>query len=156
MYFSLHTVDTPAAIIDLDRMQHNIDRLQQRMEMLGVRFLPHVKPSKCTPVVRAQLAAGALKEAEQFLAEGVTDIFYAVGMAPHRLPQALALCRRGCNLKILTDGMASAQAIADFGRANREAFDVWIEIATDGHRSGIQPEDSALLEVGRAERFHGW
>ncbi|EHP43473.1 alanine racemase domain-containing protein [Cupriavidus basilensis OR16] len=138
------------------RMQHNIDRMQQRMEMLGVRFRPHVKTSKCTAVVRAQLAAGAhgitvstLKEAEQFLAAGVTDIFYAVGMAPHRLPQALALRRRGCNLKILTDGVASAQAIADFGRANCEAFDVWIEIDTDGHRSGIQPEDSALLEVGR-------
>ncbi len=157
MYFSLHTVDTPAAIIDLERMQHNIDRMQQRMDMLGVRFRPHVKTSKCTPVVCAQLAAGAhgitvstLKEAEHFLAAGVTDIFYAVGMAPHRLPQALALRRRGCNLKILTDGLVSAQAIAEFGKANGEAFDVWIEIDTDGHRSGIQPEDPVLMEVGHA------
>src|SRR5690606_39804585 len=29
-------------------------------------------------------------------------------------------------------------------------FEVWIEIDTDGHRSGIKPEDAALLEVGTA------
>ncbi|MEM5430425.1 DSD1 family PLP-dependent enzyme [Cupriavidus oxalaticus] len=157
MHTTLDTLDTPAAVIDVARMQHNIDRMQQRMNALGVRFRPHVKTSKCTPVVRAQLAAGAngitvstLKEAEYFFAEGVTDILYAVGMAAHRLPQALALRRRGCDLKLLTDSVASAEAIAEFGRANGEVFEVLIEIDTDGHRSGIWPEDPALLDVGRA------
>ncbi len=154
---SLYSLDTPAAVIDLARMQRNIDRMQQHLTALGVRFRPHVKTSKCTPIVRAQLAAGAqgitvstLKEAEYFFAEGMTDIVYAVGMAAHRLPQALALRRRGCDLKILTDSVASAQAIAAFGHANGEAFDVLIEVDTDGHRSGIRPGDAALLNVGRA------
>ncbi|MGY2488568.1 DSD1 family PLP-dependent enzyme [Cupriavidus sp. CP313] len=157
MSTSLDSLDTPAAVIDLARMQRNIDRMQQRMNALGVRFRPHVKTSKCTPVVRAQLAAGAqgitvstLKEAEYFFAEGITDIVYAVGIAAHRLPQALALRRRGCDLKVLTDSVASAQAIAAYGHANGEAFDVLIEIDTDGHRSGIRPGDPALLDVGRA------
>lgn len=154
---SLDSLDTPAAVIDLARMQRNIDRMQQRMNALGVRFRPHVKTSKCTPVVHAQLAAGAqgitvstLKEAEHFFADGIIDIVYAVGMAAHRLPQALALRRRGCDLKVLTDSVASAKAIAAFGRANGEAFDVLIEVDTDGHRSGIRPDDPALLDVGRA------
>ena len=56
-----------------------------------------------------------LKEAEQFFAAGVIDILYAVGMAPSRLPQILALRRRGCDLKIITDSLAAAQAIAAFG-----------------------------------------
>lgn len=159
---TLDSLDTPAAVIDLARMQRNIDRMQQRMNALGVRFRPHVKTSKCRPVVRAQLAAGAqgitvstLKEAEYFFAEGVTDIVYAVGMAAHRLPQALALRRRGCDLKVLTDNVASAQAIADFGRANGEVFDVLIEVDTDGHRSGIRPDDPALLEVGHVLQAGG-
>ncbi len=150
-------LNTPAALIDLPRMQRNIERMQARMLALGVRFRPHVKTTKCTPVVRAQLAAGAqgitvstLKEAEQFFADGVTDILYAVGMAPHRLPQALALRRQGCELKIITDSVDSARAIAGFGRAHGEAFEVWIEIDTDGHRSGIKPGEAALLAVGDA------
>jgi D-serine deaminase-like pyridoxal phosphate-dependent protein len=153
---TLSSLDTPAAVIDLRRMQHNIARMQDRMNALGVRFRPHVKTSKCTPVARAQLAAGAqgitvstLKEAAQFHADGIDDILYAVGMAPGKLPQALALRRRGCQLKIITDSAASAAAIVAFGRAEGEVFEVLIEIDTDGHRSGIKPDEPALLEVAR-------
>ncbi|WP_398498775.1 DSD1 family PLP-dependent enzyme [Variovorax sp.] len=153
---SLAELDTPAALIDLPRMQRNIARMQERMDALGVRFRPHVKTSKCTPVAQAQLAAGAqgitvstLKEAAQFHADGIDDILYAVGMAAAKLPQALALRRAGCRLKIITDSLASARAIVDFGHAQGEAFEVLIEIDTDGHRSGIKPGGAALLEVGR-------
>lgn len=147
-------IDTPAAVIDTARMQRNIHRMQARMDALGVRFRPHAKTSKCAPVVRAQIAAGAsgitvstLKEAAYFFDDGVTDILYGVGMVANKLPQALALRRRGCDLKIVTDSVESARAIVDFGKANAEAFEVWIEIDTDGHRSGIRPDEPALLEV---------
>ena len=154
---ALADLDTPAALIDAPRMQRNVARMQQRMDALGVRFRPHVKTSKSLPVVQAQLAAGArgitvstLKEAERFFAAGITDILYAVGMAPARLPQALALRRRGCALKLLVDNLAAARAIDDFGRAQQHAFEVWLEIDSDGHRSGLQPDAAALVEVGRA------
>ena len=153
---TLDTLDTPAAIIDHPRMLANIRRMQQRMDALGVHFRPHVKTSKCTPVVLAQLAAGAcgitvstLKEARHFFAAGVTDILYAVGIIPDKLPQALALREAGCNLKIITDNAETAQAIGEFCRVHDCAFEVWIEIDCDGHRSGIQPEEPALLEVAR-------
>jgi D-serine deaminase-like pyridoxal phosphate-dependent protein len=158
MQDTLPTLDTPAALIALPRMQHNIDRMQQRMDALGVSFRPHVKTSKSSPVVAAQIAAGArgitvstLKEAELFFADGVTDILYAVGMAPHRLQHAMELRRRGCDLKIITDGVVAAEAIVAFGRGHGETFEVWIEIDTDGHRSGIKPDETELLlQVGRA------
>ncbi|WP_347322791.1 alanine racemase, partial [Ralstonia pseudosolanacearum] len=152
----LPSFNTPAALIDVARMTRNIERMQQRLDALGVRFRPHVKTTKCEPVVRAQLAAGAqgitvstLKEAEQFFAAGICDIVYAVGMAPARLPQALALRRRGCDLKIVADSVTCAQAIAAFGGEHGEAFDVWIEVDVDGHRSGIAPDDDRLITVGR-------
>lgn len=150
----LSTLDSPAAIINLPRMLHNIQLMQQRVDALDVRFRPHVKTSKCIPVVRAQIEVGAhgitvstLKEAKYFFVDGITDILYAVGMAPGKLPQVLSLRRQGCDLKIISDSVASATAILDFGRAHGEAFEVWIEIDTDGHRSGIKPDDNALLEV---------
>jgi D-serine deaminase-like pyridoxal phosphate-dependent protein len=157
---TLSELDTPAALIDVARMQHNIQRMQARMDALGVRFRPHVKTSKCAAVVHAQGAAGAhgitvstLKEAVNFFAEGIANILYAVGMAPGKLPQALALRRQGCDLKIITDSPASAAAIVAFGQQHDEAFEVWIEIDCDGHRSGVKPEQDALLEVARI--LHG-
>jgi len=154
MDLDLESLNTPAALIDVVRMHHNIERMQRRMNALGVKFRPHVKTTKCEQVVTAQIEAGAhgitvstLKEAEQFLARGIRDIVYAVGMAPTKLPQALALRRQGCDLKIVADSVVCAEAIVAFGREHNERFDVWIEIDVDGHRSGIAPEDDTLLAV---------
>ncbi|RQT20512.1 DSD1 family PLP-dependent enzyme [Burkholderia contaminans] len=153
----LQTLNTPAALIDVGRMQHNIGRMQAHLDALGVRFRPHVKTTKCTQVVDAQIAAGAqgitvstLKEAEQFFAHGIRDIVYAVGMVPAKLGQALALRRQGCDLKLVADSLPAAHAIAEFGRAHDERFDVWIEVDVDGHRSGIPPDADLLIDVGRA------
>src|SRR5690606_23039233 len=101
----LADLGTPAALIDVRQMQANIDRMQARMDELGVKLRPHVKTSKRRPVVQAQLEASArgitvstLKEAEEFFVAGIDDIVYAVGIAPNKLPRALALRRKGCDL----------------------------------------------------------
>ncbi|OLL28970.1 alanine racemase [Burkholderia sp. SRS-W-2-2016] len=158
----LEQIDTPAALIDIARMQKNIARMQARMNTLGVAFRPHVKTTKSIDVVRAQLAAGArgitvstLKEAEAFFAAGVTDILYAVGIVPSKLPRALALRRQGCDLKLVVDNPTAAAALVAFGDQHGERFDAWIEIDTDGHRSGIQPEQQTLLDVGRILHENG-
>jgi D-serine deaminase-like pyridoxal phosphate-dependent protein len=108
-------------------------------------------------VTQTQIKAGArgitvstLKEAEQFFAAGITDILYAVGITANKLPQALALLQKGCDLKILTDSVQSAAAISAFGMANNMIFKVMIEIDTDDHRSGIKPDSPQLLDVAKA------
>ncbi|TFY96172.1 DSD1 family PLP-dependent enzyme [Ramlibacter humi] len=153
----LSTLDTPAALVDRERLARNIARMQSRLDSLGVKFRPHVKTTKCIEIARAQLEAGArgitvstLKEAQQFHAAGFDDILYAVGLVPGKLQQVLALRQAGCNLKVITDNAAAA---AEIGRAAREegiTLEVWIEIDTDGHRSGVKPESAQLIEVGRA------
>lgn len=154
---TLAGIDTPAAVIDTTRMVRNIERMQKKADALGVRFRPHVKTTKCADVFEVQRQAGAqgitvstLKEADRFFAAGVTDILYAVGMAAHRLDHALQLRRAGCSLTIITDSLEGALAIADFGRRFDEAFDVLIEIDTDGHRSGVKPEEKRLIDIARA------
>nr|WP_122670959.1 DSD1 family PLP-dependent enzyme [Pseudomonas viridiflava] len=150
------SLDTPIALIDVSRMQHNIQRMQQRMNNLGVRLRPHVKTSKSLPVIEAQLAAGAcgvtvstLKEAEYCFANGIDEVFYAVAMAPGKLHQALTLRRKGCRLSILTDSVVAAQHIVAFGQEHDERFEVWIEIDCDGHRSGLAADDETLVAVAR-------
>jgi D-serine deaminase-like pyridoxal phosphate-dependent protein len=153
---ALAGLDTPAALLDLARMQRNIARMQQRMDGHGVAFRPHVKTTKCIEIVRAQLAAGArgitvstLKEAEQFFAAGIDDILYAVSMASAKLPRALALQRSGCRLKLVVDNRAAAHAIVAFGQAQGAVFEVWIEVDTDAHRGGLKPHEDDLLAVGK-------
>ena len=149
-------LNTPAALIDTERMQRNILGMQSRMNGLGVAFRPHVKTTKCLPIAKAQIEAGArgitvstLKEAEQFFAAGVQDILYAVGMAAPKLRQAAKLISEGCALKIIADSADAASAIATYSSQYGVKFEVWIEIDTDSHRSGVKPESDDLLEIGR-------
>jgi D-serine deaminase-like pyridoxal phosphate-dependent protein len=152
----LSTLNTPVALIDISRMQRNIQRMQQRMNSLGVRLRPHVKTTKCLPVIDAQRLAGAngitvstLKEAEHCFAHGIENILYGVAMAPGKLAQALALQRKGCRLSIVTESVAGAEAIVAFGKQHDETFEVWIEVDSDGHRSGLKPQETTLLDVAK-------
>jgi D-serine deaminase-like pyridoxal phosphate-dependent protein len=151
----LTELSTPAALIDTERMERNIQRMQARMNALGVAFRPHVKTTKCFEVTELQISAGAkgitvstLKEAEQFFAHGITDILYAVGIVAPKLKQAAALIDKGCDLKIIADSLASAAAIVEFGQRFGKHFKVLIEIDTDNHRSGVKPESDDLISIG--------
>ncbi len=153
---NLSELSTPAALVDTARMQRNIERMQARMSALGVAFRPHVKTTKCIEITQLQMAAGArgitvstLKEAEQFFAVGILDMVYAVGMVAPKLRQAAALVAKGCQLKIVADSEAAAQAIVDYSREHGVPFEVWIEVDTDHHRSGVKPHGDELLRIGR-------
>ncbi|MYM27427.1 DSD1 family PLP-dependent enzyme [Duganella sp. CY15W] len=150
-------LETPALLLDEARMQRNIQRMQQRMDQLGVAFRPHVKTSKCLEVARRQLAEGArgitvstLKEAEEFFRAGVDDILYAVAIVPNKLDHALRLIREGLRLTLLLESVAMAQQVARRGTEHGVCYDVMIEIDTDGHRSGVKPDDPVLLEIAAA------
>jgi D-serine deaminase-like pyridoxal phosphate-dependent protein len=158
-------LETPLLLLDEARMQRNIERMQSRMDALGVHFRPHVKTSKCPEVVRRQLAAGAhgitvstLKEAERFFADGVADIFYAVAIAPAKLDHALRLARQGLRLTLLVESVAAADALTRHGREQRHCHEALIEVDTDGHRSGVRPDDPRLVAIADAlqtERGYG-
>lgn len=158
-------LETPLLLLDEARMQHNIARMQSRMDALGVHFRPHVKTSKCPAVVRRQIAAGArgitastLKEAERFFAEGVTDILYAVAIVAAKFDHAMRLARQGLNLTLLVESGAAARQLTRHGIEHGHCHAVLIEVDTDGHRSGLAPADPRLLEVAGAlttEAGHG-
>ena len=153
---TLNTIDTPAAIINQTQMLRNIERMQTHLNSLGVSFRPHVKTSKCLEVTQAQSKAGAkgitvstLKEAEFFFSNGFTNILYAVGIAPHKLSHISTLREKGCDLKIITDSSSSASAIAKYIQQYQKPLEVWIEIDSDDHRSGMRADQDSLIEVAR-------
>jgi len=158
-------LETPRLLLDEARMMRNIERMQSRMDALGVRFRPHVKTSKCPEVARRQIAAGArgitvstLKEAERFFAEGVTDILYAVAIAPGKFDHAMRLARQGLRLTLLAESVAAAEQLTRHGNEHGHCHEVLIEVDTDAHRSGVRPGDPLLVAVAgalHAERGRG-
>ena len=155
---TVYDLATPCLVLDADRMDRNITRLKTRLQGLGVALRPHLKTSKCVEVARRVMASpsgpatvSTLHEAEQFAAAGVRDILYAVGIAPAKLPQVLALRARGVDVTVVLDTVEQAQAVAQASRAAGVRIPALIEIDCDGHRSGVLPANARLLaDIGRA------
>ena len=152
----LAALPTPSLVLDEARMTRNIERLRARMAKLGVALRPHLKTPKSVDVARRLLTDGngpatvsTLKEAEVFAAAGVRDILYAVGISPDKLPRVLALRQTGCDLSIVLDSVAQAEAVVEAARRSGDAIPVLIEIDCDGHRSGLAPDDSRIVAIGR-------
>ena len=155
---TLGELATPCLVLDADRMGRNIARLKARLDGLGVTLRPHLKTSKSVDVARRVMMSPAgpatvstLREAEQFAAAGVRDILYAVGIAPSKLPQVLALRAGGADVIVVLDTVEQAQAVAQASRKAGTRIPALIEIDCDGHRSGVLPTDKRrLVDIGRA------
>ncbi|MGW2419537.1 DSD1 family PLP-dependent enzyme [Streptomyces sp. NPDC001709] len=153
---TLSDPDTPFAVVDAHVVRRNITRLKDRADRLGVTLRPHVKTAKSLDVA-ALLHSGApcpvtvstLAEAEAFADGGYTDITYAVGIGPHKLPRVIALLRRGVTLRLLLDSAEQASSVAEASRRAGTPLPAQIEIDCDGHRGGLTPDDPALLAIGR-------
>src|SRR5262245_65069962 len=75
---------TPAVVIDLDRVERNIKRLEARCDAAGVRNRPHIKTHKSPVIAAMQRDAGArgitcqkVGEAEVMVDGGHDDILIA-------------------------------------------------------------------------------
>jgi D-serine deaminase-like pyridoxal phosphate-dependent protein len=155
---TLGNLATPCLVLDADRMERNIARLRTRLDGLGVELRPHLKTTKSVEVARRVMNTPAgpatvstLLEAEQFVAAGVRDIIYAVGIAPAKLPQVLALRAQGADIAVVLDTVEQARAVALASRQAGHRIPALIEIDCDGHRSGVRPDDvQHLLDTGRA------
>lgn len=158
---TLDTLDTPCLLLDETRMTRNIERLNGLMARHGVQLRPHLKTPKSIEVARRVMASpqgpaavSTLQEAEQFAAAGVTDLLYAVGVAPAKLDRVLALRGRGVNLTVVVDSIQAAQAVAERARQEGAGIPALIEIDCDGHRAGVQPgHTDQLLSIARV--LHG-
>lgn len=153
----LTDLETPALIIDRQRLGRNIERMRKRLARLGVPLRPHVKTAKSVDVVRLAvegqpggITVSTLREAEHFLEHGFTDILYAVGIVPSKLPHVAALQRRGADIAVILDSLEMARAVAREAESLGTVFPVLIEVDTDGGRAGVAADDlPRLVGIGR-------
>ncbi len=132
----------------------NITRMQASADRLGVKLRPHLKTLKSAQAAEALIAAGAcgitvstLKEAAYFLEHGITDITYAVGMVPAKLAEAASLMTTGADLKIMTDNLEVARAVASMADQSAAHFKLLIEIDCGDNRGGLQADSAELLQI---------
>ena len=146
-------VPTPALVIDLGRLQHNIHRMAELASEAGVALRPHWKTSKSLHIASLQAAAGAVgftcataREARVLVSAGY-DVFWAyppVGDA--RVEAVIDLTRRG-RLMVGLDSVESARALSRAAVDGGVEVTVRLDIDTGLGRTGATPNEApAVLE----------
>ncbi len=158
---NIHSLETPALLLDVNKMEANIAKMRKHLSQFDVIFRPHLKSAKaieaanaCMDGPKGPITVSTLAEADFFSSHGVTDILYAVGLAPNKFAHVLRLMQQGIEMKVLLDSFEAAKLLVAFAKEQGAVFDVCIEIDVDGHRSGLKPDDpnlpklAALLQEG--------
>ena len=150
----ISTLETPCLLLEEAKLLKNVHRLRQRAKSLGVELRPHLKTGKSVEVAKrileqpnAKATVSTLSEAELFAKAGVKDILYAVGISPQKLDRVLAIRAQGCDLSVLLDSIAQAEAVAAKCKATGKSIPVMVEIDSDGHRGGLPANSADLLKI---------
>jgi D-serine deaminase-like pyridoxal phosphate-dependent protein len=148
----VENLDTPALLVDLDRMEKNIREWQAAISANGVRLRPHVKTHKVPEIAAMQLAAGAggitvakVSEAEVFASHGARDIFIAYPtVGPEKWRRAAELART-CTMIVGVDSETGARGLS--GAATSAGVTIRARVEIDGglNRSGVQADQAGPL-----------
>jgi D-serine deaminase-like pyridoxal phosphate-dependent protein len=144
-------LDTPALVLDLDKLEQNISKMRASLSAGGVGARPHAKTHKSSDIAKLQLGAGAvgvctakLSEAEALFAEGVQKIcMTTANISKAKIQRAMNLRRKNRDFIQAVDYAPNAKDLSDAAKAAGITADVVIDVAV-GTRSGVPAGDQAL------------
>ncbi|HZP78954.1 MAG TPA: alanine racemase [Pseudolabrys sp.] len=154
----LARLETPALLLDVDRLERNCARMRERCRDLGVALRPHLKTAKSLDVAKRALAGetpritvSTLREAEYFAAAGYRDILYAATIVPQKLAHVARIkAATGCDLLLVTDSADVVAQASAFARERNIELPFLIEIDCGEHRSGLPAGDPAIVTLAKA------
>ena len=104
---------TPAAVIDMDRVERNIARIQAACDAAGVANRPHIKTHKSPMLAKMQIDAGAsgitcqkLGEAEVMAEAGIDDILISYNLIGEEKMARLGALQAKANMTVAADNSA--------------------------------------------------
>jgi D-serine deaminase-like pyridoxal phosphate-dependent protein len=160
-------VATPAAIVDLDRLESNLARWQGRCDELGLANRPHIKTHKCVEIAQRQVELGArgvtcqtLHEAEVMVDAGITDVLIPYNVVGGRKLEQLALLLGRASVRVSADHEGLLPGLSGAATDAGREVSVLVDCDTGLGRTGVaSPEAAADLAAAIARtpglRFGG-
>ena len=144
-------LDTPALVLDLDKLEGNIAAMRSSLSATKVGARPHAKTHKSADIAKLQLAAGAvgictakISEAEALFAEGVQKILMTTAnVSKSKIQRAMNISKKNREFIQAVDYPQNAQELSDAAKAAGITANVVVDVAV-GTRSGVPAGDRAL------------
>ena len=149
-------VATPAAVVDLDRLEANLARWQEYADGAGLRNRPHIKTHKCVEIARRQIELGAagvtcqtLYEAEVMLEAGIGDVLIPYNLVGGRKLEQLSLLLGRGSVRVSADDESLLPGLAGAAVDAGRELGVLVDCDTGLGRTGVATPDEAARLAAR-------
>ena len=157
-------LETPVPVVDIDKLEANIARLQAYLDEHGIANRPHIKTHKIPEIAQMQIEAGAvgitcqkISEAEVMAKAGFKDIFIPYNIVGEsKLNRLMALAQKA-TVSVTADSAFVIGGLASAAQRAGLTLTVLIECDTGLHRCGVQsPQEAAELArlIGQLPNLH--
>ncbi len=147
MYNSL---TEPTLLLDKKKCLKNIQAIVDKAKRSNVTFRPHFKTHQSHEVGRwfhekgvTKITVSSLKMAEYFADDGWDDITVAFPVNVHEKERINRLAEK-ITLNLL---VVSAETVDQLGKEIHYPINLFIEMDTGSHRTGVAPENYSLLDA---------
>ena len=159
---------TPAVVIDLDKVDANIARLQAACDAAGVANRPHIKTHKSPELARLQVEAGArgitcqkLGEAEVMADGGLDDIMISYNILGEEKLGRLGALQRRVRMIVAADNPVTISGLPRAAAIAGRDLEVVVECDTGRKRAGVETPGEAvelakMIEASPGLRFAGF
>ena len=151
---------TPAVVIDLDRVERNIARVQAACEAAGVANRPHIKTHKSPVIAKMQKEAGAsgitcqkIGEAEIMAEAGLDDILISYNLLGEDKMGRLAKVMERASVTVAADNPTVVAGLPRAAELSGRTLNVVVECDTGRKRAGVEtPAEAVTLAKDIASR----
>src|SRR5271170_6183190 len=159
---------TPAAVIDLDKVERNIARVQAACAAAGVANRPHIKTHKSPVLAKLQIAAGAkgitcqkLGEAEVMAHEGIDNILISYNLIGEEKMARLGALQAKATITVAADNPTVIAGLPQAAALSGRPLSVVVECDTGRKRAGVETPGEAIalarmIAASKGLRFAGF
>src|SRR3954449_9434198 len=142
---------TPCAVIDMDRVERNIARIQAACDAVGVANRPHIKTHKSPVLAKLQIAAGAkgitcqkLGEAEVMEDAGIDDILISYNLIGEEKMARLGALQAKASMTVAADNPTVVAGLPQAAKLSGRPLSVVVECDTGRKRAGVETPAEAI------------
>lgn len=147
---------TPALVIDMDRVERNIARIQAACDAAGVANRPHIKTHKSPMIAKLQIAAGAkgitcqkLGEAEVMAEAGIDNILISYNLIGEEKMARLGALQAKATMTVAADNPTVIAGLPQAAKISGRPLSVMVECDTGRKRAGVETPAEAI-ELARS------
>lgn len=142
---------TPALLVDLDRFESNIEKMQNAVSRAGKHLRPHAKAHKCVEISQRQINAGAvgvcvatISELQWMAIAGIGVLLTTPIASRFKTDHIASLTKTGADIRVVVDHPEQARLYQDSAARKGIAIRMLVDLDIGDHRTGIPCDERAI------------